>query len=146
MLNFMMINEQKGEAMFRIVPAVMLVWVGLIGQTAWAEAGGNSIEVVATDFRFTPARWTVDAGETVKLTLSNTSVQDHEWVLLKLGAAVTLPFDEDDEEKVFWEIEAGSGVTREETFTVPQKSGVYSIVCGKPRHIERGMTATLVIR
>ena len=36
-----------------------------------------------------------------------------------------MPFDEDDEDKVFWEIEAEPGETKSETFTAP----------GRPRDV-----------
>ena len=113
---------------------------------AYAQDSIMSIHVTATDFQFEPKDWTVDSGQKVSLTLINLGVQEHEWVILKQGAEVVLPFDDDDEDKVFWEIEAGPGATKEEIFSAPQGPGIYSIVCGKPRHIERGMKATLIVR
>ncbi len=113
---------------------------------AYAQDSKMSIRVTATDFQFEPKGWTVDSGQKVSLTLINHGVQEHEWVILKQGREVVLPFDDDDEDKVFWEIEAGPGATKEEIFSAPQRPGIYSIVCGKPRHIERGMEATLIVR
>lgn len=113
-----------------------------------AHAGNahHLIRVTATDFQFVPNTWTVDAGQEVFLTLINHGVQEHEWVVLKQGAEVVLPFDDDDEPKVFWRTSAGAGETKEASFTAPREPGIYSIICGKPRHIERGMKATLVVR
>jgi len=124
--------------------------VVFIGAFFWVLIGcggnpGKTIRVTASDFQFMPNALTVDAGQEVALSLINNAVQEHEWVLLKQGAEVVLPFDDDDEDKVFWEIEAGPGATKEEMFSAPQEPGVYSIVCGKPRHIERGMIGTLVV-
>lgn len=113
---------------------------------AYGENSDQSIQVMATDFQFSPHRWTVNAGQQVSLSLINHGVQEHEWVILKQGTEVVLPFDEDDEHKVFWEIEAGPGATKAEIFTAPHEPGVYSIVCGKPRHMERGMKATLIVQ
>ena len=59
---------------------------------------------------------------------------------------MTLPFDSDDEEKVFWEIEAGPAVETIGAFVAPLKAGTYNIVCGKPRHIERGMRGLLIVK
>jgi len=116
----------------------------LLGLTA---CGGNrnTISVTATDFQFDPQTWTVSAGETVTITLTNKGTTEHEWVLLKLGTAVTPPFDDDDEDKVFWEIEAQPGETMKETFTAPSEAGTYTIVCGIVGHVENGMQATLIV-
>lgn len=78
--------------------------------------------------------------------MENPTVQEHEWVLLKQGTRVTLPFSEDDEDKVYWEIEAKAGESKEGSFVAPLEPGTYDIVCGKPRHIERGMKGTLIIK
>lgn len=86
------------------------------------------------------------SGQEVTLTIENRGVQEHEWVLLQPGTEVTMPFGEDDESKVFWEIEAIPGSTKKETFTAPMEAGTYKVVCGKPRHIERGMEAILVVK
>jgi uncharacterized cupredoxin-like copper-binding protein len=56
-----------------------------------------------------------------------------------------MPFDEDDEDKVFWEIEADPGQTKTESFTVPSEAGTCTVVCGTPAHLEQGMAATLVV-
>ena len=132
--------------MVREVLIVMCFFVNVFVSTAYADGSDHSISVTTTDFQFMPNTWTLDSGQEVSLTLTNKGVQEHEWVLLKQGAEVVLPFDDDDEDKVFWEIEAGPGVTKADTFSAPQQPGTYTIVCGKPRHIERGMKATLVIQ
>ena len=125
---------------------VVLWAMNMLVPMTYGENPGNSIRVMTTDFQFAPNVWTLAAGQEIVLTLTNNGVQEHEWVLLKQGEQVTIPFDADDEEKVFWEMEVGPGVTQEETFTAPHTPGTYTIVCGKPRHIERGMKATLVVQ
>jgi len=130
----------------RRILAVVCVYAILFVPMVYGENSGKAISVTASDFQFMPNALTVDAGQEVSLSLINNSVQEHEWVLLKHGTEVVLPFNDDDEHKVYWEIEAGPGETKEENFTAPSEPGVYSIVCGKPRHIERGMKATLVVR
>jgi uncharacterized cupredoxin-like copper-binding protein len=106
----------------------------------------NAISVTTTDFKFEPANWTVTAGQPVSLTLKNKGALEHEWVLIKKGMDVTMPFDDDDEAKVFWEIEAKPGETKTETFTAPSEAGTYKVVCGTPAHLEQGMAATLVVK
>ena len=113
---------------------------------AHGENSRSVIEIITTDFQFIPNVWSVNRGEAASLLLSNHGKQEHEWVLLKLGTKVTLPFDADDEAKVFWEIEAGPTIEKKEIFITPLKAGTYDIVCGKPRHIERGMKGTLIVK
>ena len=110
------------------------------------ESSRFVIEVITTDFQFIPNTWSIKSGETASLRLSNHGKQEHEWVLLKLGTKVTLPFDSDDEAKVLWEIEAGPAVETIGAFVAPLKAGTYNIICGKPRHIERGMRGLLIVK
>lgn len=125
---------------------VVFMWTILFLPVAYGENPDNSISVTATDFQFRPSTWTIASGQDIALSFTNNGVQEHEWVLLKQGTEVTLPFNDDDEEKVFWELETGPGATKVGIFTAPPQSGTYTIVCGKPRHIERGMTATLIVQ
>ena len=131
--------------MSRILTFPLIVGAILFGLTACGSAG-NTIAVTTTDFHFDPTTWTVSAGQPVKLTITNKGANEHEWVLLKKGTAVTQPFDADDEDKVFWEIEAQPGETKTETFTAPSEPGTYTVVCGIPAHLEQGMQATLVVK
>ena len=57
-----------------------------------------------------------------------------------------MPFDDDDEEKVDWEVEAEGGETVVGTFTAPSEPGTYTIVCGAPAHLESGMMGTLTVQ
>jgi len=119
---------------FLVVGALLLAGCGPKTATLAAEL---------TDFKFTPDAWEVPAGAEVTLTLTNNGTQDHEWVIINLGDAVTIPFDDDDEAKVFWEGEAGPGETETFTFTAPTEAGDYTIVCGTPAHLEQGMQGIL---
>ena len=106
----------------------------------------NEISVTSTDFKFEPLEWTISAGRETSITLINEGTLEHEWVLLKKGMEVTIPFDADDEEKVFWEIEAGPKETTTGTFTAPTEAGTYTVVCGTPGHLEQGMEAALIVK
>ena len=85
--------------MFRknVFLSLILLSVNLL--VGCSPGGPEKISVTTTEFMFDPMSWTVPAGEQVELTLKNEGVLDHEWVILKKGMQVTLPFDEDDEEK-----------------------------------------------
>ena len=131
--------------MFRRFAIPLVLGVLLLGLTACSGAG-NTIAVTTTDFHFEPTTWSVAAGKPVELTLTNKGTLEHEWVLLKKDTAVTVPFDADDEAKVFWEVEALPGETKTETFTAPSEPGTYTVVCGTPAHLEQGMQATLVVK
>jgi uncharacterized cupredoxin-like copper-binding protein len=105
-----------------------------------------TIETVMSDFEFTPNTWEVPAGVEVTLKLKNEGTLEHEYVLLLLGQDATLPFDADDEPKVYWEHELAAGENVTVTFTAPAEPGTYNIVCGTPGHLEQGMRGTLVVK
>lgn len=125
----------------------MILMLTLVLVLALASCGPRvaDIEADMSDFEFNPDSWEVPAGATVNLTLNNIGTQDHEWVLMVLGAEATIPFDEDDEPNVFWEGEAEPGETMTFTFTAPEEPGEYQIVCGEPAHMEQGMIGTLFV-
>jgi plastocyanin len=127
---------------FLLVPMVIL----LLFLGACSNSDPNKLSVITTDHDFSPLKWSVTAGAPVTLELTNRGTEEHEWVLIKNGMEVTKPFDDDDEDKVFWEIEAEAGETKTGTFTAPTEPGTYTVVCGIPDHLEKGMEATLVVK
>ena len=130
--------------MFRKFLVLSILTIGVLILAACAS-GPEKISVTTTDFKFEPTTWTVPAGGEVELTLVNEGTLEHEWVIIKQGMEVTIPFDADDEEKVYWEMEAEPGETKTETFTAPSEPGTYTIVCGTPAHLEQGMAGTLIV-
>jgi uncharacterized cupredoxin-like copper-binding protein len=132
--------------MFRKFVFLFILTIGVLMLSACGSSGPEKISVTTTEFMFEPTSWTVSAGKQVELTLKNDGKLDHEWVIIKQGMEVTVPFDADDEDKVFWEMEAGPGETMTETFTAPSEAGTYTIVCGTPAHLEAGMTGTLIVK
>jgi plastocyanin len=131
--------------MLRKMFFVIVLSFGMLILSACAPSGPEKISVTSTDFKFDPMTWTVSAGKEVELTIINDGTLEHEWVLVKKGMEITIPFDADDEDKVFWEMEAASGETKTETFTAPSEPGTYTIVCGTAGHLEQGMSGTLII-
>jgi uncharacterized cupredoxin-like copper-binding protein len=125
----------------RLAGLFVLVLGGLLLAGCGPRTASLSVEL--TDFKFTPDAWEVPAGAEVTLTMTNNGTQEHEWVIVKQGEEITIPFDDDDEEKVFWEAETQPGETGEFTFTAPTEPGDYTIVCGTPAHLEQGMQGTL---
>jgi plastocyanin len=131
--------------MYRKFVFLFIVLIGVFALSACGASGPDKISVTTTDFKFEPTSWTVTAGNEVELTLTNDGTLEHEWVIIKQGMEVTIPFDEDDEDKVYWEMEAQPGETKTETFTAPSEAGTYTVVCGIPAHLEQGMTGTLIV-
>lgn len=128
----------------RILFVVILVITGLVLSACGPKRA--KIETVMTDFAFTPAAWEVPASAEVTLSLKNEGTLVHEFVILKLGQDVTMPFDDDDEAKVFWEHELPAGENAEVTFTSPAEPGNYNVVCGTAGHLEQGMRGTLTVK
>ena len=125
---------------------ILIVAAGLFILAACGPKGPEKLSVTTSEFMYDPMAWSVSAGRDVEFTITNNGTLDHEWVIIKKGMEVTLPFDDDDEDKVFWEIEASPGETKTETFTAPSEAGDYTIVCGTPAHLEAGMKGSLTVK
>jgi plastocyanin len=132
------------------IAAVLMVFALMLTISACAStaAAGPSttLNVQMTDFSYAPKTWSVPAGKEITLNIKNDGKVPHEFVIIKKGEKVTLPFDDDDEAKVYWEQEAKVGETLSVKFTAPSEPGTYDIVCGQPAHMEAGMTGTLTIQ
>jgi plastocyanin len=131
---------------FRTIVVLSIFVMGAIFLAACGPGGPEKISVTTTEFKFEPTSWTVTAGKQVELELKNDGALEHEWVIIKKGMQVTIPFDDDDEEKVYWEMEAAPRETKTETFTAPSEAGTYTVVCGTPAHLEQGMAGTLIVK
>ena len=110
-----------------------------------ASGPSTSIKVEFTDFAFTPNTWTIPAGQEITLTATNSGAVIHEFVLMKFGLTIGDDFGDEDEENIYWEIEAEPGQTVTVTFTAPTEPGEYQIVCGTEGHFVAGMVGTLTV-
>lgn len=106
----------------------------------------TTLNVTTTDFMYSPTTFTVPAGKEITLNMKNDGKVTHEFVIIKFGEKVTLPFDDDDEPKVYWEQEAEPGKSVSVKFTAPSEAGAYTIVCGQPEHMEAGMVGSLTVQ
>ena len=89
----------------------------------------GEIVVEGDDYSFSPARFSVSAGESVKLTLNNVGRFPHNLIVEGLGIATrTIP--------------GGASDTIE--FSV-EEAGTYTIYCGIGNHRALGMTGVLTI-
>ena len=91
------------------------------------SAGGEAVELVATDFAFDPADVSVDAGEAT-FTLSNEGEFPHALAFDDLDAATGNV------------VPGGSGEV-----TVELEPGSYAIYCPVGNHRDQGMEGTLVV-
>ena len=143
---------------------VMIVGVfGLVacgGATSAPVAGGNALMVTAKDaeFAFNPTELTAKSGETVTLTFNNTSVLNHNFILIKDDTAVLakvdagadlsgeaggyVPTDRTDIVATTKLLTPGSSETI--TFTAPAP-GKYLYFCTYPAHLEGGMKGSLTV-
>jgi len=104
----------------------------------------KSIHVTMTDFQFSPASFTVPAGEPIAVELTNNGAVAHSFIIMKAGDQVQSHFTDADKPNVLWEVPAvAPGESVKDTFTSPSEPGQYQIVCGVAGHFEAGMVAKL---
>jgi len=129
---------------------ILFIAVLVLGLSLALTACGprsGTLNVLATDTGYDSKVYTVPTGASVTLHLTNNGSTEHEFAILKLGEQVSLPFSDDDEAKIYWELDGvPAGETKTDTFTAPSEPGEYSVVCGLPGHIEMGMVATLIVK
>lgn len=128
---------------------LMLIVVALGLSLILAACGGGgpstSLKVDMTDFMFDPGVYTIPAGETITLELSNNGAVEHEFVIMKFGTEVGDGFGDEDEVNIYWEAELGPGEIETFTFTAPSEPGEYQIVCGIEGHYTAGMVGSMVV-
>lgn len=106
------------------------------------ESSGASteLEVVASDFEFSPASYEVAANTELSITFTNDGSIEHEWVIMKS------PIDDEgqfEEDLVLWEEEAEAGESKTATIP-PLEPGTYQVICGLDGHFTAGMKGELV--
>ena len=132
------------KKLFKIIVFALSVSLAL---TACGKSNAATINVTITDFAYSPTTFTVPAGAQVTINATNNGSAEHEFAIMKKGTSVTPPFGDKDEGNIFWELdEIGPGTAKSATFTAPTEPGEYEVVCGLPGHIEKGMTATLIVK
>ena len=90
------------------------------------------ITVEGDEFNFSPANFTVKAGEMVELTFRNVGRSPHNFIVDELGLATKT---------------IGGGKTDIVTFLAPDSAGslTYTLYCSVPGHREAGMEGTITI-
>ena len=97
---------------------------------AAASSAPQAVTVLGTDaLKFEPATLTVNAGQPVTLTFSNSGQTIHDWSLAQ-GAGQPV------------KISAAGGQSASGTFTIA-RPGTYTFICSQPGHEAGGMKGTL---
>jgi uncharacterized cupredoxin-like copper-binding protein len=125
--------------------SILILAVLALVVSGCAKNYDTKLTVDLTDFTFTPAEYTVPAGQEITLTLTNSGTVEHEFVIMKFGQAVSIPFDDNDEGNIYWEVEVEPGDGTTVTFTAPSDLGEYQIVCGTSGHLENGMIGKMTV-
>lgn len=105
----------------------------------------TELTVDMVEFMFTPAEYTIPAGQEITLNLSNSGAVEHEFVIMKFGQTVSIPFGDDDEGNIYWEVEVEPGGSETVTFTAPSDLGEYQIICGTAGHAENNMIGKMTV-
>ncbi len=131
---------------FALVAAVLLLAslvLAACGGGGSSSGGGNtSISSTLTDFKFEPNTWSVPAGKTITLKLTNNGAVEHTWVLVK--SPVTPPAPQGGGDAIF-QAKVQPGQTQTFTFTAPSAPGDYEVICDVPGHLEAGMDGKLTV-
>lgn len=118
----------------------------ILALTACGGGGPTTnLKVDMIDFMFDPNVYTIPAGETITLELSNSGAVEHEFVIMKFGTEVGDDFGPEDEANIYWEAELKAGESDTFTFTAPGEPGGYQIVCGTEGHYVAGMVGSLTV-
>jgi uncharacterized cupredoxin-like copper-binding protein len=133
----------------RVVKRSFLL-ISLILFSFWLVACGGgdpstSINVIMTDFHYSPDSFTIPAGQEISFKANNNGAVVHEFAIMNYGTQVTTEFTEEDRSNVYWMVEIQPGGETSTTFTAPSVPGEYQIVCGTPGHFVSGMVGKLTV-
>ena len=79
------------------------------------------------------------------MNIKNEGAVIHEFVIMKEGLNIGEDFGPEDEDNIYWEVEAEPGESKTVTFTAPANPGDYQIVCGTQGHFKAGMVTKLTV-
>jgi uncharacterized cupredoxin-like copper-binding protein len=124
--------------------------ISLILFSSWLVACGgggpsNTINVVMTDFHYSPDSFTIPAGQEITVKATNNGAVVHQFAIMKYGTKVITDFTDEDKKNVYWMVEVQPGEQANTKFTAPSDPGEYQIVCGTPGHFISGMVGKLTV-
>jgi len=130
--------------MKRISLILVFVLIGLL-LSGCAKKYDTVLTVDMVEFAFAPAEYAVPAGQEITLNLTNSGTVAHEFVIMKFGQTVSIPFGDNDEDNIYWEHEVDPGGSATVKFTAPSDLGEYQIVCGTAGHLENNMFGKMFV-
>ncbi len=124
----------KRLALLALVIVAIAALAAACGPGASSSGGGGgspaTINVTATEFKYDPGTFTVNAGQTVNVSLKNGGSVVHTFVLKEANN---------------FTLTAQPGQTATGTFTAPA-AGTYTFFCDQPGHEQAGMKGTLTVK
>ena len=131
---------------------IVLSFTLLLNACGGAAQPGTEIELDAADFIYSPASVKIPVGEPVMLTLRNTGVVEHDFVIEQIDVKSVLKKDSGSDahhahgeaENFDLHISAQPGDTSVLEFTVAE-SGTYIFFCSVAGHKEAGMVGELTV-
>jgi uncharacterized cupredoxin-like copper-binding protein len=131
---------------------LLIVWAVLLTACGGTTKASTEITLDATDFSYSPVSVNVPAGEPVVLTLKNSGVVEHDFVIEKIDVQSVVKKDSGSEahhahgEEMDFDlhISAQPGDTSVLEFTVSEP-GTYTFFCSVAGHKEAGMLGELVV-
>lgn len=132
----------KKFALLAILIMAFSVVLAACGGSSGSGGSSTSISATMTDFKFDPTTWTVSAGKTITLKLTNSGSVEHNWVLMSKPVTPPAPQSGDG---ILFDAKVAPGGTQTFTFTAPSTAGEYEVICNVAGHLEQGMQGKLVV-
>lgn len=117
----------------------------LLSSCSGANAATTNINVILTDFAYSPTQFTVPAGQEINVDATNNGAVIHNFIIMNLGTTVGTEYTADDDANVYWKLEVPTGGSTTASFTAPTEPGEYEVVCSTPGHVQAGMVGTLTV-
>ena len=131
--------------MKKVLLAGIFVIIFALLLASCASKGSTKLDITLDDFSYAPMEVSIPAGKEVSITITNKGNEEHEWVLFNYGKDAGESFGDEDEGNIYWEVEAGPGESKTETFTAPSQPGEYYITCGIEDHLQEGMVGKVIV-
>ena len=121
----------------------LLVTVFVITACGGRDSASFTINVIFTEFSFTPTEFVVPAGRQITITGTNEGAVEHEFAIMKASQTIVGNFV--NEEDIYWEFEVAPNDSIVETFRSPDEPGEYQVVCDEAGHYTAGMVGKLIV-
>ena len=103
----------------------------------------TDLDIIISDTSYSPYTWTVPAGEEIRLNLHNEGSIEHNWSLI--GWPISTPYNNNDLEKILFQVFVSAGESKVVKFTAPLGPGEYKVVSIMNDHYEEGLTGKLIV-